>query len=127
MITAQEIQMDTKTRVVALSNLKAMCKQASGMCHRYWVEKVSKHRVYVTYSNPDEYGHESPMTLVLPCYPGAWASAENPYVVLDILRVLHDTHDGEGWQAFGPVLDSPVLWRSPNSGEWQTEEDIKKA
>lgn len=107
-------QFDHSKRVVSLENLKAMCKYISGMCHRYWIEKVTAHRVYVTYSNPNEY----PMTIVFPCYPSGDRpeDKENPAVVLDILKVQRDNWDGEGWQAFQGLLDCPPIYRSPQHG-----------
>lgn len=63
-------QFDCEIRVVSLANLEAMCAHVSGFCHRFKVEKVTRSRVHVSYSNPDEYGSESPMIAVFPCYPG---------------------------------------------------------
>jgi hypothetical protein len=131
------IQYDTNVRVVALANLEAMCKRVSGMCHRFEVSKVTPNRVYVTYSNPNEYGTESPMTAVLPCYPSGFSSPgvqsihqslrTEPFVILEILRVIGDTWNGEGWQAFGSLLECPQLWRDPNNGEWMTKAEIEAA
>lgn len=117
-------QMDHKYRVVTVANLEAMCERISGVCHRFEVSKVSRSRVHVEYSNPNEYGTETPMTAVFPCYPGAFADADNPYVVLDMVRVIGDTWDGEGWQAFTPLLDCPTLWRDPASETWKTHAEI---
>ena len=120
-------QQDSKIRVVALDNLRAMCERVSGTCHAYGVVKVSRSRVHVEYSNPDEWGYDHPMIAVFPCYPSGWQDDEdNPRVVLDVLRILHDSWDGEGWQAFCPLLDCPVLWRSgPESDDWQTADEIE--
>ena len=118
-----ETQQDYSVRVVALTNLRAMCERVSGMCHRFEIEKVSRTRCYVSYSNPDEYGHESPMIAVFPIYPSGWAEdAENPRVVLEILTVQRDNWHGEGWQAFSELLDCPELFRSENG--WETEAEI---
>lgn len=118
------IQFDYSKRVVSLSNLEAMCDHvSSGMCHNYTISKVTKNRVYVNYSNPDEYGHDEPMTVVFPCFPGGWDSVS---VVLDILDVKHDNWNGEGWQAFRPLLDCPVLWRDPQSGKWIEQAPVSK-
>jgi hypothetical protein len=124
-------QYDGSSRVVAVENLAAMCRRVSGMCHRYWIESVSRSRVAVGYSNPDEYGSESPMFAVFPCIPNPFDSKEheNPFVILtgpgSILRVVNDTWNGEGWQAFDPLCDAPVLWRSPEDGSWSTKEEIE--
>lgn len=123
-----ETQSDQKVRVVALSNLRAMCERVSGTCHRFEVSKVSRSRVHVEYSNPDEYGNESPMVAVFPCYPTGHefnpAGAQyNPHVVLDMLRVIGDNWDGEGWQAFQPLLDCPTLWRD-GCNRWQSHGDM---
>jgi hypothetical protein len=120
-------QEDTFVRLVALENLEAMAERVSGFVHRYWIEKLTPTRVTVGYSNPDEYGRESPMYAVFPCYPSRWPEDhDNPRVVLRILRVMRDSWDGEGWQAFQLLLDCPVLWRSAEDPtKWQTEDEIK--
>lgn len=123
-----KIQMDSKKRVVALSNLEAMCKRISGTCHRFSVSKVNAHRCYVEYSNPNEYGTENPMTAVFPCWAGhgqsMFACDDDCYVVLDILDVRNDSWDGEGWQAFQELIDCPELYRqSVDSNEWRTTEE----
>lgn len=111
------IQADQQTRVVALSNLEAMCERVSGcMCHQFTVEKVTRSRVHVSYSNEDEWAVEHPMVAVFPCYPAPFGN--ECYVVLDILRVLYDNWDGEGWQAFQVLLDCPKLWRNPVDNDW---------
>jgi hypothetical protein len=114
-------QQDTNVRVVALENLKAMCNHVSRMCHRFTITKVTDSRVHVQYSNPNEYGSEFPMTAVFPCY-SLGAEKENPSVVLDILRVNHDSWDGEGWQAFDILLDCPRMWRNPEN-IWTAEKE----
>lgn len=115
-------QFDHSKRVVSLENLRAMCKHASGMCHRYEVSKITRSRVHVKYSNPDEWGYSHPMTAVFPCYPGGFDN-DNPDIVLDLVRVLGDNWDGEGWQAFQILLDCPQLFRS-HALKWETREEI---
>ena len=115
------LQSDNKVRVVMLSNLKAMCEHVSVFCHRFEVSKVTKSRIHVDYSNPNEYGTEHPMTAVFPCYPNHWDKGENPYVVLEFIRVINDDRDGEGWQCFTELLDCPKLWRNPMTLEWVEE------
>ncbi len=125
-----ETQSDMRIRVVALANLRAMCERASGTCHRYKVEEVSRSRVHVTYSNPDEYGREHPVTAVYPCYPSDYwpHDTENPRVVLDVLRVIGDDSDGEGYQYFEPLTDCPSLWRDTPNDEprWRTHGEIMR-
>jgi len=121
-------QFDSKIRVVAVSNLGAMCQRISGVCHRYEVTKVTRSRVHVTYSNPNEYGSEFPMTAVFPCYPSRNDTVNftaSPSVVLDILRVINDNWNGEGWQAFQPLLDCPTVWRSGTDAVWSTHREIR--
>ena len=120
-------QFDHTVRVVSLENLKAMYERESAVCHRYHVGKVTANRVYVQYSNPDQYGNEDPMTIVFPCYPSTFDKAQNPAVVLDALRVINDTHSGEGWQAFLSLLESPKLWRHPGGHIWHTTTEIEEA
>lgn len=114
-------QFDYKKRIVSLENLKAMCNHISGVCHRYQVTKVTPSRVHVTYSNPDEFGINHPMTAVYPCYPTNF-DKDNPAVVMEIVRVNNDPYDGEGWQDFDCLLDCPPLWRHPVSGKWVTRQ-----
>lgn len=115
-------QSDTRERVVSLDNLKAMCERLSGVCHVYSVTVVSRSRVHVEYTNPDEYGSDYPMTAVFPCFPGE--EPDNPRVLLSILRVLRDSWDGEGWQAFDPLVNCPTLWRDPD-GRWHSHSEIR--
>lgn len=121
-----QTQADMRVRVVALSNLMAMCERVNGFAHAFEVTKVSRSRVHVTYSNPSEYGTPEPMTAVFPSYPNPF-EAENPYVVLgEIMRVIGDTWNGEGWQAFQPLTDCPQLWRSgADATDWATREEIE--
>ena len=116
-------QSDSKMRVVSLENLKAMCEERSGCyCHKYWIEKVSRSRVHVGYSNEDEYANSHPMYAVFPCYPNGFQdNKDNPNVVLDFLNIVHDYEDGEGWQNFTYLLDCPVLWRDPENDTWKAE------
>src|SRR5262245_12917679 len=123
-------QQDHKVRIVALDNLSAMCVSASGWTHRYEISKVSRSRVHVEYSNPDEYGAESPVTAVFPCFPSTFPGDEtNPRVVLDCVRVFggRNEHDREaGWQAIdASIVSAPSLWRSTSSStQWLTRADI---
>lgn len=110
------LQSDQKVRVVALDNLRAMCARVSGTAHRFSVVKVSRSRVHVEYSNPDEWGREHPFVAVFPCYPSSERNEDrdNPCVVLSMMRTIGEPSDygGEGWQAFAPVLDCPTLRRA---------------
>lgn len=120
-------QEDSQVRIVALANLTAMVDHVTtGPCHRYRIEKVTRTRVYVSYSNPDEYGNDHPMVAVFPCLP-AWSrdDPKNVRVVLDVLRVQFDNWRGEGWQAFLPLLDCPKLWRGFD-GVWRVDEKVQK-
>jgi hypothetical protein len=120
-----ETQQDTKIRMVALVNLRAMCERISGVCHRWQVTSVSRSRVHVEYSNPDEYGSERPVTAVFPCYPSGFADdKDNPRVVLDALRYFGG-RDSEDWQAFFQLYDCPVLWRRGEGEPWRTEQEAK--
>ncbi len=99
-------QEDSVTRILALDNLREMCEAASGTSHRYWIETVSRSRVHIGYSNPDEWGAENPMFAVFPSFPSPWPAdnRDNPRVLVEeCMRVINDTWNGEGWQAFDPV------------------------
>jgi hypothetical protein len=119
-ISAMGTQSDDKVRVVARANLDAMCKYTSGMCHRYWIEKVTRSRVHVGYSNPDEYANEAPVYAVFPCYPSAWPDdKDNPHVVLECIRLYGGRGDEyDPIQSFMLLLDCPQLWRDPSTGKW---------
>ena len=113
-----QTQQDHSVRIVALVNLQAMCESLSGVSHRFWVEKMTRSRVWVGYSNPDEHGAEHPMYAVYPAFPSLWPEdQENPRVVLDAMRIVNDQWDGEGWQAFMPLHECPVLFRDLD-GHW---------
>lgn len=119
-----QTQFDQNKRVISIHNLTAMCDRISGVCHRFAVDKVTRSRVHVSYSNPDEYGNENPMVAVFPCYPAGW---DTTAVILDITRIINDTWDGEGWQAFQPLLDCPTLWADLDNGQfhnWQSHAEL---
>lgn len=120
-------QFDSNIRVVAMSNLKAMCERVSGVCHRFAVSKVTNNRVRVAYSNPDEWGNQHPIEAEFPCYPSDFDGADNPSVVLHMVRLIGAKGDTEAWQSFAPLLDCPRLWRTPHYGadKWHTEDEIK--
>ena len=136
-------QFDGKIRIVALANLEAMAKRASGVCHRFWVELprstaagAKRGRfVRLFYSNPNEYGAERPFYAELPIISvlGKGMNTDpEPMIGLDTLvwgRVVGegDTWNGEGWQAFHPVIDAPELFRNPSTDQWQTREEIESA
>lgn len=122
-------QADFKARVVALSNLAAMTIEVSGEANKYWIEKVSRSRVWVGYSNANEYGVERPFFGVYPCYPNPWGEVGNPYVVLDLIRIAgndkrDDPGDNDAAQDLEPLTDSPTLFRDPNTGEWKPEPQL---
>lgn len=75
---------DMNVRLIELNTLIAMAKVQSGMAHRYHIEKTSNHRVRVTYSNPDEWGHEYPLTAFFPCFKGDFSTW---WVVIQITKV----------------------------------------
>jgi hypothetical protein len=121
------IQNDQQVRVVALTNLTAMCKRASGVCHNYHVVKVTPNRVHVQYSNPDEYGTADPQTASFPCYPNPWGEKDNPFVVLEFVNILNDPEDN-AWQNFEPIRSQEPLFRSnPDTDDWKTRAEIEAA
>lgn len=122
-----QTQFDYAIRTVSLPNLQAMCERISGTCHRFAVTKVSRSRVHVEYSNPDEYGNESPMTAVFACYPSGFGP-ENIAIPMEILRVINDSEDGEGWQNFEPLTGCEPLYAKLDNKKfhsWRTKEEIE--
>jgi hypothetical protein len=123
-------QQDSRLRVVALDNLRAMCEHASGRAHTFQVSKVTRSRVHVTYSNPDEYGNAQPVTAVFPCYPSGWPddAEDNPRVVLDAVRVIGDDSQGAAYPAIdADIICGPTLWRTnPTANDWRTHRQIVK-
>ena len=112
-------QSDSKVRVVSLTNLEAMCEHVSIMCHKYSVSKVSRSRVHVEYSNPNEYGSDRPIYAVFPCIPSG--DKDNPQVVLEFVNVLEGNDrslNGEGWQSFVCIQDCPIMFRDLD-GNWK--------
>ena len=101
---------DTKTRIVSLNVFEKRLDEISGTCHRFHVSRLTSHRVYVEYSNPNEYGSEFPMIAVYPCYK----SGNFVSVVAEILNVVHDNWNGEGWQAFDQIFDFEEHSVNPN-------------
>ena len=118
-------QSDNRKRVVSLVNLVAMCDRISGTCHTFNVSRVTRSRVHVEYSNPNEYGTPNPITAVYPCYPSTAArDDDNPLVVMDMMRCLNDG-DGEGWQSFIQLEDCEQLCRDPSTMLWESEYEIR--
>lgn len=117
-------QFDYTKRIVSLENLKAMCARISSTCHTFRVCDVTKNRVRVIYSNPDEYGSPEPIIVLFPAYEAQFGStAEKTLcVVLDAVRYFGCTgKNEEAWQAFDQLYDCEKLWRKPGDGTWQTE------
>lgn len=101
-----------KVNIVTMAQMEKVCNDISGTCHRFWIHKVTKNRVYIAYSNPDEYANENPMYAVFPIYPGHEKDNEN--IVLDIIDVKRDYPDGEGWLNFMQIMDFDLSKSNPN-------------
>lgn len=124
-------QQDSKVRIVAVENLKAMCRQASGGSHIFTVSKVSRSRVHVEYSHR---GSPDPITAVFPCYPSPWpedspnrlSGDHNGRVVLDPLRVFGGREEVDreiGWQAIeGAIVQGATLYR--RVWEWESHRQM---
>jgi hypothetical protein len=76
--------------MVGLANLAAMCKHVSGVCHRFTMDEPSKSArfVRVTYSNPDEYGNDRPVTALYPLIRDCYGKGEHT-AILKIHRVIN--------------------------------------
>ncbi len=115
-------QFDSNLRVIALSNLEAMCKRISGMSHRFAVTLIAANTVTVEYSNPDEYGNPEPIKAIFP----AWKDFDGKAVCLSPLKYVGcKGNNEEAWQAFWQLYDCPQLFRhTSDSQDWQTEYEI---
>lgn len=121
-------QFDHKVRIVSLANLCAMCERISGVSHVYQVSKVSRSRVHVTYSNPDEYGNPEPITAVFPCYPSTFEGHDNPAIVLDCVRIIGGRDEYDPIQKFWNLIECPTLWRlGAETNDWQSHAEIRAA
>lgn len=120
--TIKRTQFDGAERVVALSNLEAMCDRVSGTCRCFSVVKVTTNSVHVQYSNPNEYGSESPVTAIYPTFRNQFDGADNPFVVLHATNYLNDKN--EAWQSFCQLTDCEPLYRVTWEGEWKTRFEI---
>lgn len=111
--------LDTKSRVVSIDVLKAMCDHISGTCHRFSVDepKSTARFVKVYYSNPDEYGNDHPVAACYPIFNHRMFSAVETLVVLHAARYVGCKD--EEWQAFDQLLDCEHMVY--NNGEWLTE------
>ena len=120
-------QQDHRVRIVALCNLEEICRRASGVCHVYSVTKVSRSRVHVEYSRPDEYGNDDPCSVVFPCYPSSWPGDEdNPRVILDIMRTIGSRDGDDVAQYFDPIISGVSVWRNgPDGAAWETHAEIR--
>lgn len=130
-------QFDGSARVVALSNLRALCERASGICHRYWIEEPKRLRVgayvRVWYSNPNQYGAERPFCREYPIVSilqGVVRLDATPMIGIGSIlagRTRKEPKDlyGEGWQCFNPIEYGPELFRSGPDGKWETRAEIE--
>lgn len=118
-MTTPKTQSDSRVRMVGLANLAAMCEYVSGVCHRFTMDEPSKSArfVRVTYSNPDEYGSDRPVTALYPLVRDCHGKGE--HTALLMIHSVINASDSEDWQAFGAVEDCASLWRDPVSGEWK--------
>lgn len=124
---------DTHVRVVSFANLQAMCRRISRVCHVYAARLANKRgeRVHVSYTGPrfDEVGYQEPDHMIVAVLP-AYGDSANPNVILDILNVLYDDTDGEGWQSFDPLMECPTLWPEDHLREdtkWRSRKEIDQA
>lgn len=104
---------------IELASLAAWCKTQSGVCHRYTVERTSDHRVLATYSNPDEYGYDNPISCYLPCFwdGRAWWVVLTPTSYRNV---------GEDWE-YDPHQAFQVIWdaEAVNPNEVFTPEELE--
>lgn len=113
-------QYDAKVRLVGLSNLKAMCRRLSGVSHRYGVTQITPTRVWVEYSNPDEYGSADPVAIALPAFEDK--ELQTILVLFYIIGTKNAGAVDDLWQAYIPLWDCPEIFRPwRDSEEWLTK------
>jgi hypothetical protein len=124
------IQSDHPERVVSLENLKAMCDRLSRIDGNiFWIDRTTRNRVYVSVTIPDDAGYSCGRTVTasFPCYPSPWDGQNNPYVVLDPVRIIGvEPDDYDPSQYFWPLFECPRLFRDAN-GAWHPEEALRSA
>lgn len=118
--------LNTKYQVVSDNYLEAMLSHLSAVAHRYWLDRITDHFAYVVYSNPNEYGSETPVTIMYPVY----RSGDTVHVVLDVYRVQggDDEYDRDAAADSLQCMleDQPDLYRNPQTGEWETGEEFSE-
>lgn len=107
------------TTVMEFYTLLAMAKVHSGWNHNYSVQRTSDHRVTITYSNPDEYAVDHPVTMYVPCFK----SEDVWWVVLLPTKFEGVTDDiQEPFHLFEGFL----LSKEQNPNEVLTEQEIER-
>ena len=101
-------------RNIELGALKAMAEAAQNITSAYTVERTSRHRVRISYTNPF-YEHDKPIVAFYPCYKG---SDGKWWVVIAIIRITgcqDDRHVFYAHRHFGWTETSEVLEVSDES------------
>lgn len=92
---------------MTITEIAQVCRAISGTCHRYKIESVTRSRVKISYSNPNEYGSERP---IFAYYPIVLYQANNDQGTIACLEFGHYTGAGEDWQAFYAITCARVEW-----------------
>ena len=112
-MTQGQSRLDAKARVVSIAVLRAILDDASGMAHRYTLDRVESTRAVVVYSNPDEYGSDRPVEYRFVLLANPFDDAD-PWIVFDSFGCssIRGWRDGgyrdseEAWQAIEALTET---------------------
>ena len=119
---------DTKTRVVSVDQLIAMCDHASGVAHKFYVVMEHSNKIWIGYNNPDDQLNDDPVSVAFPIYRLGVKSLTGQrvrVVVLDIVDARNDPRQ-EAFDMFAPLIECPRLWYGFD-GVWKAAPESKKA
>lgn len=92
---------------LTITAIAKLCAFHSGMCHRYAIESVTRNRVKISYSNPNEYGTPRP---IYAYFPIVLYQHGNDQGTIACVTFGHYTGAGEDYQAFDVIRYGRVTW-----------------
>ena len=94
-------------KAMTITEIATVCRAISGVCHVYKIEKVTRRRVCVSYSNPNEYGTPRPIRAY---FPIVLFTPNNDQQTIACLEFAHYAGAGDDWQAFHALTCARVEW-----------------